>query len=242
VLKGNISTYRNRKNYLSDTAFLSTINIYQLSGLGLSNATETNAPNKYRDFKSFVMSKVIRTVDDCKDIKLAIHATLNEFIHEYDLTGWIRHTPENNTTHLIKENNSIIKENNSLTKKNKKLEEQLSKNSKTQIGIYSFEQLTKILKNKKFKIPAKISKTNDITVNALTVFITYFDTFVTGISNEFTSSDDIVYVFYHIAPYYVSFDLLEPSNIPKTTAQRIQITKNGSRFYSMLEANNMIKS
>ena len=81
----------------------------KINRMGLSNVTETSAPDKYKDFKSLVMSKVIRPVDDCKDIKIAIHTTLNEFINEYDLTGWIRLTSENDSTQLLKENNCLIK-------------------------------------------------------------------------------------------------------------------------------------
>ena len=41
------------------------------------------------------MSKIIREVDDCKDIKIAIHTTLNEFMNEYDLIGWTRGNIQN---------------------------------------------------------------------------------------------------------------------------------------------------
>ena len=215
----------------------------KINRMGLSNVTETSAPDKYKDFKSLVMSKVIRPVDDCKDIKIAIHTTLNEFINEYDLTGWIRLTSENDSTQLLKENNCLIKENNTLTKEIQKLKAQLNEKTQEKIGHYSFDQLIKIFKEKKFNIPSKVAKqTHDITIDALSLFTIYFDNFVTGISNEITSSDDEAHVFYHIAPFFISFDLLETTKLAKTTAQRIQITKNGSRFYSMLAVNNMIKS
>lgn len=70
---------------LSDS-FLTT----KINQLGLSDVTEQKAPDKYQTFKSIVMSKIIREVDDCKDIKIAIHSTLNEFYNNYNLGGWIR--------------------------------------------------------------------------------------------------------------------------------------------------------
>ena len=70
---------------LSDS-FLTT----KINQLGLSDVTEQKAPDKYQIFKSLVMSKIIRIVDDCKDIKIAIHTTLNEFMNDFDLVGWIR--------------------------------------------------------------------------------------------------------------------------------------------------------
>lgn len=52
--------------------------------LGLNRTIESELPDRYNHFKSMVMSKIIRYVDDYKDIKLAIHSTLNELVNEYD--------------------------------------------------------------------------------------------------------------------------------------------------------------
>lgn len=73
----------------------------KVNSLGLSNVLEQKSSEKYQDFKAFVMSKIIREVNDCKDIKIAIHTTLNEFLNEYDLIGWVRNTNENDTIQLV---------------------------------------------------------------------------------------------------------------------------------------------
>lgn len=186
------------------------------------------------------MSKIIRNVDDCKDIKIAIHTTLNEFINDYDLSGWVRNNNEKDTIQLLKDNNALIQENNLLNKQIQKLQEQLNAKSKEQFGNYSFDELIELFENKNFKIPSKIAKSDkDITINALDFFILYFDTFVTGVSNQYSSSDESAYVFYNIAPYYVSFNFLERVKLPGTTAQRMHTTKLGSSFYAMLEAKGM---
>ena len=96
----------------------------KINSLGLDKVMEQIAPDKYQLFKSLVMSKIIREVDDSKDIKIAIHSTLNKFLNDYDLIGWIRDTNENNTILLTKENNSLLKENNSLNQQIQKLQEQ----------------------------------------------------------------------------------------------------------------------
>jgi len=62
----------------------------KINSLGLSNTMEQEAPDKYQIFKSMVMSKIIKKVDDCKDIKLAIYSTLKEFLKNNDLIGWIK--------------------------------------------------------------------------------------------------------------------------------------------------------
>ena len=40
-----------------------------------------------------------------------LNQKVNEFINEYDLSGWVRNTSENDTLQLLKENNELIKEN-----------------------------------------------------------------------------------------------------------------------------------
>ncbi len=70
---------------LSESFLTTKINL-----MGLSDVMEQKAPDKYQSFKSLVMSKNIREVDDCKDIKITIHSTLNEFINEYNLDGWVK--------------------------------------------------------------------------------------------------------------------------------------------------------
>lgn len=214
----------------------------KINSLGLSNVMEQVAPDKYQAFKALVMSKIIREVDDCKDIKLAVHSTLNDFINEYNLSGWVRNNNEHNTLQLLKDNNALIKENNSLNKQIQKLQEQLNEKTKEQIGIFSFDELVKIFKSKIFVLPTKIiNSEKEIKINALKFFTIYFDSFVTGVSNQYGTHDEVVHIFYNIAPYYLSFGLLEKVKIAGTTAQRIQITKIGASFYAMLESKGMTK-
>lgn len=79
---------------LSKSFLTSKINI-----LGWDNVMEQNNNDKYKLFKKFVMSKIIRESDDCKDIQMNIVLTLNEFIDQYNLLGWIRgnYIKNNNT-------------------------------------------------------------------------------------------------------------------------------------------------
>lgn len=71
--------------------------------------------------------------------------------------------------------------------------------------------------------------------NALEVFYLLFNIFSTGVSNRKTDSEASRYIFYNIAPYYLSFDLLEIKKLPNSPVQRIQTTKLGNSFYSMME-------
>jgi len=208
----------------------------KINSLGLEKTMEQDYPDKHKSFKSLVMSKIIREVDDCKDIKIAIHSTLNEFMNEYNLTGWSRNSNENDTIQLLKDYNTIIKENSELNKQIQKLQEQLKNKTIKQFGNYSFEELTSLFTNKIFELQNFKNLNFETTkMNALDVFYSLFNIFSTGICNRKADSEASRYIFYNIAPYYLSFDLLERVKLPNSTAQRIQTTKLGNSFYSMIE-------
>ena len=206
----------------------------------LVNVMEQDNPQKFNDFKTLVMSKIIKEVEDCKDIKIEVHATLSDFLDEYELQGWTRGNNETDALQLIKDNNMLIKENNSLNKQIQKLQVQLSEKSKECFGNYTFDELIDIFKKKKFTLPEYIAKSDkEVSLNALDIFIVFHNTFVTGVSNRYDSSKQDGYLFYNIAPYYVSFNFLETVKLTGTTAQRIQTTKQGASFYALLESRGM---
>lgn len=214
----------------------------KINSMGYDKATEQNHPDKYKSFKEFVMSKIIREVNDSKDIQIAIHSTLNKFLNEYELTGWIRNTNENNITLLTKENNALLKENNLLNQQIQKLQEQLAFKTQKQFGDYSFEQLVKIFKNKIFDLPTDLEiNTEKNSIDALSFFYLYFNLLTIGIENCQNAPKESAHIFYNIAPYYIGFNLLEIIKLPNSTVQRIQTTKLGSSFYGILESKNIFK-
>ena len=68
----------------------------------------------YDEFKKLVMKKMIKYVDDCKDIKLAIFESISELKEENDFEGWTRGLSNSTYTNLTEQNASLIKENNEL--------------------------------------------------------------------------------------------------------------------------------
>lgn len=68
----------------------------------------------YDEFKDLVMKKMIKSVDDCKDIKLAIFESIVELKEENDFEGWTRGISNSTYTNLTEQNASLMKENNEL--------------------------------------------------------------------------------------------------------------------------------
>lgn len=89
--------------------------------IGEDRVFEKNHIEEFVKFKEVVMTKIIRKVRDSKDIKLAIHTTLNEFIEDYTMVGWVRANETEASVALLSQNNQLNIELNELHKENKKL-------------------------------------------------------------------------------------------------------------------------
>ncbi|EAC5861524.1 TPA: DUF4062 domain-containing protein [Listeria monocytogenes] len=93
--------------------------------LGTEKVYEQSSKDKYDDFKKLVLSKIVRMVDDSKDIKLAVHATLVDFLEDYDMVGWIRANDSEANTSLLTQINELSIENRKLKEETSNLEEKI---------------------------------------------------------------------------------------------------------------------
>lgn len=75
---------------------------------------EADNKEKYEKFKIVVMSKIIRIANDSKDIMIAIHTTLKDFLNECELVGWVRSDNTEGSIALLKQINNISTENREL--------------------------------------------------------------------------------------------------------------------------------
>lgn len=70
----------------------------------------------YDEFKQLVMSKMVKMVNDCKDIKIAIHESITELKEEYDFEGWTRGKSDAAYNNLVEQNSRLVEEINELKK------------------------------------------------------------------------------------------------------------------------------
>lgn len=89
--------YLNRKNEVGDYLVFENENKYA-----------------YDKFKETVMSKMVKEVDDVKDIKLAVYESITELKDENNFLGWVRGDALNNSTEILNRFSDILKENEKL--------------------------------------------------------------------------------------------------------------------------------
>lgn len=78
--------------------------LYQKASLNSYDVFEKDNKDKYEEFKKLVGTKIIKYVDDCKDIQIAIKDSISELEEEYELVGWIR-SNEGDTGQLLQQLN-----------------------------------------------------------------------------------------------------------------------------------------
>ncbi|MCL2865812.1 MAG: DUF4062 domain-containing protein [Lachnospiraceae bacterium] len=184
----------------------------------------------YDNFRMLVESKMVKYVEDLKDIMIAIHTTIKEFEKMYSFSGWVRGDSVYDQTKLLSENNNLMKENN-------KLQNQIDKlKTSERIGDFSFDEILFVLKEKEVTIEfevGEISKT--VTRKYLDAFLALRDTFATGITNQVGTKEMLREVYYKISPFLMNFGLLEKIKLTGVRYERIQLSKLGMKFLALYD-------
>lgn len=192
---------------------------------------------EFQKFKELVMSKMIKEVEDCKDIKLAIKDSISELEEEYDLSGWVRATNIEDNIETLKENAKLNKENIKLTKENNKLKSDLKK---LKDGLKSNTKEYEIIKNSLEEeiiiIPSELlDKDEDIKVTYLEAFESFSNRYAIGITNQYGMNNLTRFLYFDLAPKFISLGILDIKNVPGVQYRRIELSSKGKEFIKKLE-------
>jgi hypothetical protein len=204
--------------------------------IGAGDVFEQLEQEKYKQFKDFVHTKVIRRVEDLKDIKLSIHTTLSEFKDLYEFSGWVKGSEVEDNAELLKENRALLKE-------NRKLKDLLDKQASTRkVGNFEYVEITEALMLKEITLPAAIfGYEEDKENNYLSLLIQYRNSFTTGIENSSSTSEVSIFLYYRVAPTLMSFGLLEKAKVAGVMYERIHTSKEGLKFLAYLDIDRSAK-
>lgn len=107
-----------------------------------SSVIETIEPQKLKEFRSLVLTKVVKFWEDSKDIKIAIGETLAQFSRRDDLVGWVRTSQQANIPALADEIARLSRENALL-----RSQVEQGKSAETYKGL-TFDELLALLESK----------------------------------------------------------------------------------------------
>lgn len=217
---------------LSDEALFEKAKI-----LGKETAMGESEIEEYKGFKKVVESKIVKFVDDEKDIKLAIHETLKDFEKNHKLLGWVKGSELEEYKDTSKENLKLMNENLKLIKENERLKKQLENfKKKDLIGSYTYDELKEMLLSKKMVIDEKYVKSGEsLEFSYIEFILIYKNKLITGLENSTNTGDLEVHLYYKKLPFLVSLELMEKIKLAGVKYERIQASKNGHKFLAKLE-------
>lgn len=206
------------------------------SNSSLENVMEQQNNDKYKKFKNLVLKRMVKHVEDIKDIKLSVYTALDETLKLNDISGWVKGSEVEDNTKIIKENEKLLKENNKLQKEIEKLQKEIEKSKDDKIGKYNYEYLKQIFTKKEFVLSSSLTKQkNAITINYMKFIEIYKDNLITGMTNQIGISDLESYIYYSILPFLISFGILEKVKVAGVKYEQIQATKEGKAFFAKME-------
>lgn len=205
---------------------------------GLS-VNENDNPQKYKAFRSKVLSNMSVFYNSPNDIKLAVHETLADFKDRHEFSGWVPGEMENKLEEMKEENESLRKELQQL--KMHKDQKILSKNEQPneQELDREFEIIYSDFESKylDYQIDGLKSKAN------INYFVSScYPSMITGVYNKFGMSELMSVLFFSVMPYLNLFELAEIEMVPKASYRRFYLTNKGKKYAVFLNKKNTLKS
>lgn len=196
--------------------------------VGLS-AIEPDRPRELKLFRDKVLDKISSFFKDTKDIKLAVHETLSDFMNRYEFKGWV-------SGNDVAENSTLIEEISRLLKVNKSLQEELAKQSSKPTTANEpqhatadtdFDQLITLLQ--KIKITTDVFSDDDSEqeYSLLRIFDGFRDSLITGVSNKVGMDDGDKILFFNVLPKLQVHGLAELQKVAGVQWQRYRLSQKG---------------
>lgn len=201
---------------------------------------EKNNIELYNEFKKLVKSKVVKFIEDIKDIQIEMQDNIHTIAEERKLEGWSKGSDTENYIDALKENSSFLKENQKLMQENQKLKEKIKKleedkKEKFSCGL-TFEELQKLLEKETVEVPAKLSPNKKkVNVSLLDIFKIYKSALSSGVRNQYGVDDMTSFLYYKVASLLATYNLCDVKKAPGNASwSTITLNSDGKKFLALL--------
>jgi hypothetical protein len=207
-----------------------------------ANVLELDYQDKYKEFRTFVLSKVCRLCKDENEIKLSILESIIDIQDQFVLTGWIKGDEIPDNSILLNELEALRTERNELQKKVVTLETLTKKTTENDlIGDFSFDDINATLTSNIITIPENISAKGVKTdVTALELFTSSSGILTKGVTN-YRSSINELFLINTLVPMLLNFGLMGRHTI-STSYDKYIISTLGNKFLSIFQLRNAKKT
>ena len=190
---------------------------------------ENENPQKLAEFRSVVTSKICRIVDDTKDIKLAIHETILQFLRDYSFDGWV-------SGKNVASGEVISHELARLTRENAELRAELqSKPFNNQLAAFNldFDALLQLLRGELLIFEPVESE--PVSMSVADWFFFARDSLVTGVINTYNMKPLSSFLFFELSPKLSIHGLMEDYNKPGVKWRTLKTSKKGNDLLAYIQ-------
>jgi len=199
------------------------------------DAIEQEEPKRLKDFRDKVLSNMSSFYSESKDIKLAIHETLQDFKERHNFSGWVSGKNAIEFEILLEENRKLRLQIEELNKSDseKNTNEIITSGTPTPINDQSdFDDLTEVFSN-------MIIKTDKLNQGAMAEYrmIDILEgnkgNLIAGFNNKADMTDYARFFFFNILPKLAVHDLAENLALQGVQYRLFRLSKKGAKVFSV---------
>lgn len=203
------------------------------------DAIEKDEPKKLNEFREKVLSNISSFYSESKDIKLAIHETLQDFKDRYDFSGWVSGKGAEDAEVLLEENRNLRLKIDELQNKNglsKDVDNNLVVVNENPKNEYSeFEELYEVFSNMKVKTDALNEHGEQREYSVLNILLNFKADLITGYNNKAGMTNRARFFFFNIFPKLAIHSFAENNAIQGVQYRYFGMTKLGLSFLAYLD-------
>ncbi|MGV8827080.1 MAG: DUF4062 domain-containing protein [Breznakibacter sp.] len=195
-------------------------------------AIENEEPKKFSEFRKKVLSNTSSFYSELKDIKLAIHETLQDFKERYNFSGWV-------SGKTMEENEVLLEENRVLRLKLEDLQKFLDSQSMVESKVNSnefnenndFEDLIEIFSNMIITTDVfgeMFSEPKDYRL--IDILVSKKSTLINGVTNKVGMTNISRLFFFNIFPKLAVHELADNLALQGVQYRMFKLNKKGLRF------------
>jgi hypothetical protein len=194
--------------------------------------TDPEHYNELKGFRSKALANISSFFDDTKDIKLAVHETVGDFIGRYQFSGWVKGDKIADTAPLLEEIKRLTTHRNDLEGQLTELKKVSHSVAKAEAEQVNLHELGIILS--KIEIDTKLLNNPDDTTSRMVdlyrIFIFYSDQIISGINNKFGMSNAEQFLYYNVCTKLQIYGLVKNEKVAGVQWRMYSITPLGERF------------
>lgn len=205
---------------------------------------ESEYPAELKSFRKKVLSKISSFFNDSKDIKLAVHETLSDFINRYEFVGWVSGADVLESRALIEEVIQLRKINIALEKENIDLKKSIEKPKIRQSGKWDDEevkQIISLLQDIEIKTDAFDEGKEPIRTSVLRLVLALRDRLITGVTNRYDIGKVDSLLYFNVCPKLEVHGLTSIEKVPNVAWQRYRLTAKGLAVLAYIDKNKLFE-